>query len=48
MMWYSLVCGWGHGGGKIHEDLVVLEKDYEEAMGIKLAKDGCENDDEEY
>jgi hypothetical protein len=25
-----------------------LEKDYEEAMGVKLAKNGCEDDVEEY
>ncbi len=33
---------------KVHEDLVALEKDYEEAMGVEPAKDGCEDDGEEY
>ncbi len=33
---------------KVHEDLAALEKDYEKAMGVHHAKDGCEDDGEEY
>jgi hypothetical protein len=33
---------------KVHEDLITLEKDYEETMGVELAKDGFEDDGEEY
>jgi len=32
---------------KVHEDLA-LEKDYEKAMGVDCAKDGCEDDGKEY